>query len=86
MAEHHAAKPVMEPMAFAHLGEGEVAYVRELKSEDVAGLFPNAPAIRPGLRLWALINANGAPILLADSRETAVAGALENDLTTLSVH
>lgn len=81
-----ATKAVMEPVAFAHLGEGEVAYLRELKSEEIPGLFPNAPAIAPGIKLWALINANGAPILIADSREVAMAGAVENDLTTLSVH
>lgn len=86
MTEHHAVKAVMEPIEFAHLGEGKVAYVRELKSEDIPDLFPNAPALAPGMTLWALINANGTPILIADSREVAVAGALENELTTLSVH
>ncbi|MEJ1157264.1 DUF1150 domain-containing protein [Prosthecomicrobium sp. N25] len=81
-----APKTVMAPIEFAHLGEGEVAYVRELMSEDVQGLFPNAPEIQPGIRLWALINANGAPIMIADSREVAFASALEHELTTLSLH
>jgi hypothetical protein len=86
MNQSPAPKSVMAPIEFAHLGEGKVAYVRELMSDDVPGLFPNAPDIAPGIRLWALINANGAPIMIADSREVAVASAMENDLTTLSLH
>ncbi|WP_181184110.1 BQ00720 family protein [Prosthecodimorpha hirschii] len=86
MTEDHAARAVMETTEFAHLGEGEVAYLRELKSEELPGLFPNVPRIAPGVTIWALINASGAPILLADSRDVAVAGALENELTTVSVH
>ena len=40
----------------------------------------------PGLELWALFAANGQPILLSDARDRALAGALENDLTTVAIH
>ena len=83
MIEH---KTVMPNAAFAVLGAGKLAYVRELKSEDVPGLYPEAPPLAPGITLWALVNANGAPILIADSREAVVANAFENDLTAVSVH
>ncbi|WP_227591610.1 DUF1150 family protein [Klebsiella aerogenes] len=33
-----------------------------------------------------MLSANGTPILLADSRDTAVAGAMANDLHTVSLH
>jgi len=70
----------------AHLGEGVVAYVREFDSEDLKQKFPGAPDMAPGIRLWALFAANGEPILLADQRASALAGALQNDLTTVSLH
>ena len=72
--------------ALAHLGEGMIAYVKPVRSEDVPGLFPQAPEIAPGLQLFALHAADGTPIMLTDSREAAVANAWSNELETLSVH
>jgi len=71
---------------FAGLGGGRIAYVRPLRSEDVKALFPNVPSIAPGLDLWALLAADGTPIMLADSREAVVMNAHENDLETVSLH
>ena len=70
----------------AHLGDGAIAYVKEMRSEDVARLFPQAPEIQPGLQLFALLSADGTPIVLTDSRDAAVANAWQNDLQTVSVH
>jgi hypothetical protein len=70
----------------AHLGEGTVAYVREMESDDLKGRFPGLPEIAAGTRLWALFAANGQPILLSDQRERAIAGAFANDLVTVAVH
>ncbi len=72
--------------ALAHLGDGEIAYVKSIRSEDVPAMFPQAPEIEPGLELFALHAADGTPIMLTDSREAAVASALSNELLTLSVH
>jgi hypothetical protein len=71
---------------FERLGGGEIAYLRPLKSEDVHSLFPQAPQLAPGLELWALLSAEGKPILLTDDRDAAIANARENDLQTLSLH
>ncbi len=71
---------------FASLGDGEVAYVRTMQSEDVSRIFPNAPHIQAGIRIYALLSADGSPILLTDSKDAAVAGAWENELSTVSVH
>ncbi len=78
--------PPLAPDAFAHLGEGHVAYVREMRSEDLGRLVPDAPPVPPGVRLWALIAATGTPILISDDRATAEAGAEENDLVMVSLH
>ncbi|HAR28588.1 MAG TPA: DUF1150 domain-containing protein, partial [Bradyrhizobium sp.] len=49
------------PEALAHLGEGHIAYVKQVRSEDVPDLFPQAPKIAPGLKLFALHAADGTP-------------------------
>jgi hypothetical protein len=76
----------LTPQEFAHLGDGAVAYVKALNSEDVARLFPQAPALRPGVRLFALLGADGSPIMLTDSRAAAIANAREHELETVSLH
>jgi hypothetical protein len=73
-------------MQFAHLGEGVIAYMREIVAEELMGSFPGIPNLKPGTKLWALFAANGQPILLTDARAAALAGALENDLTPVSLH
>lgn len=85
MTELEQKAPVT-PQQLAHIGEGAVAYVREMDAEDLLGKFPGMPDLTPGTRLWALFAANGQPILLADARDAAVAGAFQNDLETVSVH
>jgi hypothetical protein len=70
----------------ATLGEGEVAYVKAMQSDEVRRLFPQAPAMDPGLQLFALLSASGTPILLTDSRDAAVANAWAHDLQTVSLH
>jgi hypothetical protein len=70
----------------AVLGEGHVAYVKPIRSDDVRQLFPQAPELAPGLELFALLSASGAPIMLTDSRDAAVANAWAHDLQTVSLH
>ena len=71
---------------FAHLGEGALAYVKTISSEEVARLFPQAPALRPGVKLFALLAADGSPIMLTDSKDAAIANAWEHELQTVSLH
>lgn len=76
----------MSEQAFAVLGGGKIAYVKSIKSEDVHGLYPEAPELQPGLQLFALHAADGTPIMLTDTREAAIANAWTHELETLSVH
>ncbi len=76
----------LSPEAFAQLGGGQIAYVKAIRSEDVPTLYPQAPQIAPGLKLFSLHAADGTPIMITDSREAAVANAWSNELQTLSVH
>lgn len=74
------------PETLAGLGGGRIAYMRPMRSEEVKSLFPDVPPIAPGLDLWALLAADGTPIMVADSREALVMNAHENDLETVSLH
>ena len=76
----------LTPQEFAHLGDGALAYVKPIQSEDVARLFPQAPALRPGVSLFALLGADGSPIMLTDSKDAAIANAWEHELQTVSLH
>lgn len=71
---------------FAALGAGQVAYLKPITSDELARIFPQAPHIEPGLQLFALLSADGAPILVTDSREAATANAWEHDLKMVSLH
>jgi hypothetical protein len=84
MTNHN--EQTLTPEAFAVLGGGEVAYVREIKSEDVKSLFPQAPMIAPGMKLFSLHAADGTPIIVTDSREAAISSAREHELSAVSVH
>jgi hypothetical protein len=77
---------VLSNEAFAHLGGGRIAYVKAIRSEDVKTLFPQAPEMAPGMKLFTLHAADGTPILLTDSRESAVANAVTHELEMVSVH
>ncbi len=82
--EHHL--PEISVEALAVLGGGKIAYIKPIRSEDVSRLFPEAPQLAPGLRLFALHAADGTPIMVTDSRESAVANAWNQELETVSVH
>ena len=71
---------------FAGLGGGAIAYVRPIRSEDVAKLLPQAPELEPGHTLFALFSAAGEAIVLAEDRDMLIANAMQNDLQTVSVH
>jgi hypothetical protein len=78
--------PEISPEALAVLGGGKIAYIKPIRSEDVQRLFPEAPEMQPGMRLFALHAADGTPIMVTDSRESAVANAWNQELETVSVH
>lgn len=84
--EAQSGTAVITPEALAGLGGGHLAYVRTIRSEEVQQMFPQAPALAPGLTLFTLHAADGTPILLTDSREAALANASEHALVTVSLH
>jgi len=84
--ETNTTNPMITQDALAHLGDGRLAYVKTIRSEDVARMFPQAPRIEPGIKLFALHAADGTPIMLTDTREAALANAWSHELEAVSVH
>jgi len=78
--------PTLSSEAFAALGENRIAYVRAMRSEDVAFLCADAPMLEAGFHVFVLHAADGTPILMADSREQVLADAAENQIETVSLH
>jgi hypothetical protein len=70
----------------AALGNGQVAYVRTMRAEDVRKLSPQAEHIPTGVDLFALLGADGTPIMITDSAEELRINASEHQLVTVSVH
>jgi hypothetical protein len=81
--QHHLP---ISPEALAGLGGGKIAYVKPISMDDVKRLFPQAPQLEPGTKLFALHAADGTPIMITDSRESAVANAWTHELEPVSVH
>jgi len=78
--------PPMSPMAFAAYGGNAVGYVREMRSEEVAALYPQAPQLVPGLTVFVLHAADGTPLNITDSFDEIVRAAEGHALETVSVH
>ena len=77
---------LMTRSEFAQLGDGEVAYIKQLDPDAAERLFPALQTAPQGIVLFAVLGADGTPIALTDSRTAAIANAIENDLVPVSVH
>lgn len=76
----------ISPMELASLGGGEIAYVKELTSDEAERLFPAVKDLPRGIHLFALHAADGTPIALTDSMQAAIGHAAEDDLEVARVH
>ena len=86
MTRSRMRHPLMSPQAFAAFGQDAVGYVRQMRSEEVEVLYPQAPVLIPGLTVFVLHAADGTPLCITDSFEEATRDAHSNALETVSVH
>lgn len=70
----------------AGLGLGQVAYVRAMRPEELPERLQRELNAAPGRDVYALHQANGEPILIAETRDLAIAGAIEHELSPLDLH
>jgi len=76
----------MSARDLASLAWRNLAYVRVARSEDVGFFCPDAPLLAPGRDVFVLYGADGNPIFVTDTRESAIANAENEDLEALSLH
>jgi hypothetical protein len=81
---HRTVQPPAD--AFARLGWGLVAYVRPMTAAQMRRFYADAPDLPPNAEVWSLNAADGTPILFAESRDLALAGASANDLVPVPLH
>ena len=84
------AKPVVPPAMsmseLAKLGGGKVAYIKVMTADEAKEMFPAVEGIPTGISLYALHAADGTPIALTDSRQSALGHAMGDELEIASVH
>ena len=78
--------PPLTEEQLANLGEGLVAYLRPIRSDDLEAMFPEIDGVGPGMQLFALLGASGKPLIVTDSRDAALASAMQNELHMVSLH
>ncbi|MEO1067366.1 MAG: DUF1150 family protein [Pseudomonadota bacterium] len=69
-----------------HLGEEAFAYIRELSADDFEQLYPGVLDGDVPFKLYALLGADGEPLMISDDRSVAEANADEHDLEMVSLH
>ena len=70
----------------AGLGDGHVAYIREIGPEQASELLGDQVELPSGSKLFCLYMADGTPFAISASFEAAMANAFEHDLLPMSVH
>ena len=81
-----AAPPPMSKSEFAKLGGGKIAYIRVMTADEAKEMFPAVEGIPTGISLFALHAADGTPIALTDSRQSALGHAMGDELEIAAVH
>jgi len=81
-----AAQPApLSDVELASLGDGELAYIREMSTEEARSFFPQLK-IPEGIEIFAVHGADGTPLALTDTRFAAIASVKEQNLELVSVH
>jgi hypothetical protein len=78
--------PPMSENDFAKLGDGHVAYIKTMTSEEASRMFPAVEGLPQGINLFALHAADGTPIALTDTRSAAIGHAMGDELQIASIH
>ena len=88
--EHDFATGLREPLMsdedFADLGQGEWAYIRPLTPQQARDVFPTVDDLPADVDLYALLAADGTPIVLTDDKGTAISHAMGDELEIAHLH
>jgi len=75
-----------DSMSPAASDEHRLAYVKAMRSEDVAFICAEAPLLAAGHRVFVLHAADGTPLVVAGSHEAALAHAASCRIEAVSLH
>ena len=81
-----ALLPLMSTDELARLGDGHVAYIKVMTSEEAHEMFPSIEGLPTGIHLFALHGADGTPLALTDSRQAALGHAMGDELEVAQIH
>ena len=76
----------VSPEQLQAIGNGFLAYVKPIGPADAARMLGQPIQAGPEGKLFALFNANGAPISISQTFDLAVGSAMENELIAARVH
>lgn len=76
----------MSSVELANLGDGEVAYIKTLTTDQAHELFPSIDDLPDGISLFAVHGADGTPIALTDSMQAALGHVLGDELEVANLH
>lgn len=79
-------EPLMSDEEFADLGQGEWAYIRPLTPQQAKDVFPTVDDLPNDVDLYALLAADGTPIVLTDDKGTAISHAMGDELEIAHLH
>jgi hypothetical protein len=83
---HEKELAAITEQELAAIGQGHIAYMRQLSGKEINEAFPGKVEIDPEARVWALFGADGTPIMLAGDAGAALQGAFQADLLPVAVH
>ena len=83
---HETELHAVSPDELARMGQGRVAYMRQISGREIAEAFPGTVEIDPEVSVWALFGADGTPLAIANDAGGALSTAFQNDLTPVAVH
>ena len=81
-----AMLPLMSMRELAKLGDGKVAYIKVMTYDEAQELFPTIEEMPTGADLFSLHAADGTPLLITDSKLSAVGHAIGDELEIAQVH
>ncbi len=70
----------VSPEQLAQMGNGILAYVREIEGRNAAAMLGGQISVEPDAKLFCLYNANGQPISISQTHEAAIGSAFEHEL------
>jgi hypothetical protein len=78
--------PSLSAFELAKLGDGQVAYIKAMTSDEARRMFPTIEGLPEDMGLFALHGADGTPLALTDSLQAAVGHAVGDELEVASLH